>query len=196
MVSQVRIYVSALILAGFSAPLFANPVHYTISFTSTFSTMPTDGSFTYDSATGIFSNFLVDWNNETFDLSADANARNGAATLQCPGEAPTTSFAFDLMAQTLNGCTPSSDYAFFWNVQTGNPAKPYFNFAAAFDGTTFDSIGGFNLTDFREASGGWTVYVPEPGIYSFILAELGLLGFVRKKAARRKRRNSSTAQPA
>ena len=52
----------------------ADSINYTIQFTTTSGTAPTSGSFTYDSATSLFSNFLVEWDIYNFDLTAAANA--------------------------------------------------------------------------------------------------------------------------
>lgn len=47
---------------------------YDISFTLTSGTLlPTSGSFTYDSTTPQFTNFIVDWDSLVFNLTSSAN---------------------------------------------------------------------------------------------------------------------------
>jgi hypothetical protein len=82
---------------------------YTINFTTTFGPAPTSGSFTYDSTTPGFTNFLVVWNGVTFDLTSSANSPLVGAT-GCAGEAPTPAYAFSLLTRALVGCTVN----YFW----------------------------------------------------------------------------------
>jgi len=63
-----------LLLSGFGLAVADDaPVNYTIHFNATSGTAPTSGSFTYDSVTEEFSNFLVEWEGRSFDLTSAAN---------------------------------------------------------------------------------------------------------------------------
>jgi hypothetical protein len=62
-----------LFLLAFPLVLRADVVTtYDITFTGT-GILPTSGSFTYDSTVPQFSNFIVDWEGFTFDLTSAAN---------------------------------------------------------------------------------------------------------------------------
>lgn len=63
------------LLVGFcSISATAGPISYSISFTGT-GTLPTSGSFVYDSTTSRFTNFLVVWNGLSFSgLAGSANS--------------------------------------------------------------------------------------------------------------------------
>jgi hypothetical protein len=63
-----------LLLAVGALPALGAPVLYTIHFNLTLgSTLPTSGSFYYDSSTSTFTSFIVVWNGDTFDLTSSAN---------------------------------------------------------------------------------------------------------------------------
>ena len=62
----------AFLLAA--TPAASVPIHYDISFTlGAGSPLPTAGGFDYDAALPAFSNFVVEWNGHTFDLTTVAN---------------------------------------------------------------------------------------------------------------------------
>lgn len=89
-------------MVAIAAPATATPVMYGITFTNTVTTgaLPAtpSGGFTYDAATGIFSDFTVTHRGVTFDFTAEANGGIGIA-FQCGAGAG----AFDVMAGTT-GC--------------------------------------------------------------------------------------------
>jgi len=67
--------VASLFLIFLAVPL-ARRADTVTTYAITFSgggTIPTSGSFTYDSAVPQFSNFIVDWGGLSFDLTASAN---------------------------------------------------------------------------------------------------------------------------
>jgi hypothetical protein len=93
--------VRVLLLMGvMGSGAFAAAIPYTINFT-TFagSSLPTSGSFTYDSAAALgsqFASFLVGWDGLTFDLTSEANS---PFTLACgPANSSTT---FGILSGTL-----------------------------------------------------------------------------------------------
>lgn len=58
------------------APLDAGPIQYSINFTATLGTAPTNGSFFYDASAPVgsqFSSFTVTWDGIQFDLTRPAN---------------------------------------------------------------------------------------------------------------------------
>jgi len=103
-----RLGVICLFVMAVTFPAHADTLTtYTIDFTTTSGIAPT-GSFTYDSTTGTFSNFLVMWAGDTFDLTAAANGVLIIGTgTGCNGESSTGSYGFAILSQTLTGCAPT-----------------------------------------------------------------------------------------
>ena len=167
----------------------ADGVDYTISFTATSgSPSPTSGSFTYDSSTDQFTNFIVDWDNVEFDLTASANApTNFGAPTGCSG-ASSPGYGFLLMSQALTGCTVKYEW-----IGTAVPVIPVgpiaeFDFFAV---ATTDSVDGI-FTNFpvppgtalNQVSGDWSiaaVATPEPSSYALMLLGVGLVFVLRKR---------------
>src|SRR5215471_9359283 len=80
---------AVIVLLLTAAAPASGATNYAINFTtSSGSPAPLSGSFTYDSTTAVFTNFLVTWNGHTYDLTAAANhvTLGGSG---CAGEAST-----------------------------------------------------------------------------------------------------------
>jgi MYXO-CTERM domain-containing protein len=171
----------------------ADGVDYTINFTTTSgSPSPTSGSFTYDSTTDQFTNFIVDWDNLEFDLTASANApANFGAPTGCSG-ASLPGYGFLLMSQAIMGCNVTYEW---FGFAVPNIATAEFDFFASASINSVDAI----ITDNPlpsgsapvGASGDWSiaaVTTPEPSTAPPMLAGLGVLGLlvvIRKRVALR-----------
>jgi PEP-CTERM motif len=182
-VMKPRLICTALLIAAFSLPMFASPITYNITFTTTTGLAPTSGSFTFDPVTG-FTNFLVLWDGITFNETASANAPNVGLTTGCMGEASTPAYGFMLMQKALVGCNgvPVYTWSKFTNFNTE------FQFKAAI-ATPFgqDTISAGNDMSVSATGGGsWSVTpvtapVPEPSTIGLTLLGLGLLGLMRER---------------
>ncbi|MBL8699879.1 MAG: hypothetical protein JNK67_15985 [Alphaproteobacteria bacterium] len=90
--------VAGLAMLISAAPSAAAPIHYDIDFTlSSGSIAPTSGGFDYDGATGVFSNFVVQWNGLTFDMTGSANSPIVLGTIyqtECGVTGAALAFAF------------------------------------------------------------------------------------------------------
>jgi len=72
--------IAFLALVG-AFPAYGEKIHYTITFTATSENEPSaSGSFDYDSGNKTFSNFLVEWHNELYDLTTSANDATGSSS--------------------------------------------------------------------------------------------------------------------
>lgn len=73
---RARLLLALGILCGVATLAQAAPIDYTLTFTATDgdAPLPASGSFTYDADTPLFTNVHVLWNNQDFDLTADANS--------------------------------------------------------------------------------------------------------------------------
>ena len=92
-----RVVFSACVLAAaglFVRPAAAVPIDYSITFAPDSGLAPASGSFTYDSAVPLFTNFQVVWNGFDFDLTSSANDPLVYLTnAACLGAGPSTGFA-------------------------------------------------------------------------------------------------------
>jgi hypothetical protein len=193
--TMVRTRVAAVLAAAsfFAVHLtaMAAPVHYNIQFSGSTvsSTLPT-GSFDYDPTTPAFSNFVVEWNGRSFDLTGGANSptvfvSNVAGAPVC-GATSGAEKSFLLLSK--DSCLPQELAPKEWEL-----------FPLGSDSLHFDFVGGggeaemFFTSSFVDyanecqpdcGSGSWEISraIPEPGT-------LALLGFgLAGLAASRRRR--------
>jgi hypothetical protein len=178
-IMRIKLLVIGLLLIAVSLPVRASSVNYTISFTtSAGSPGPTSGSFTYDSSTGTFSNFVVAWDGYSFDLTSSANSPFDVHPSGCTGEASTGAFAFEILSKTLT-CPSAPEYFWFGQPRVG-PTQG-FVFEDEVSASAYDQIGTFlpatGATD--SAEGSWTisaVTTPEPS--ELLLLGSGLVGLM------------------
>jgi hypothetical protein len=186
--------VSLLAAAALSLPSYAAEIDYNIDFSlSQYSVLlPTSGSFGYDPAVG-FTNFIVNWDGESFDLTSAAN--NLTLTADPPtGCGPATGgyqYAFLLMTRTATGC----DAHYAWGgTNAGFFGYDQFSFILnpGGDSTSQDVITQINSIPqamvYDTASGSWTT-APELGALGMVLlGALALAGTrIRRAAAFRRR---------
>ncbi|MBS1826303.1 MAG: hypothetical protein JST93_13355 [Acidobacteria bacterium] len=74
---RLSILAGLVLLATLATPAVQAGTTYNINFSGS-GTLPTAGSFVYDSGTSTFSAFTVEWAGITFDLTASANAPSTA----------------------------------------------------------------------------------------------------------------------
>jgi len=189
-------WTAALVLLGAACTLQAGAINYTINFVGESDLLPT-GSFTYDAAAPLFTNFIVSWDGLTFDLTASANAPNdvGAGGPACLGglAGPAAGFAW------MNpGC---QTFPVGW---AGDATPVGNNVIGAFDFLESDSnrqitaphVDGTNAIDddtgrqgtFTISAASSTSPTPEPATFGVILGGLGLL------VLRRIRQNTAVAR--
>lgn len=193
-----RSLVVALLLVGPCAlPAFAGQVNYQIDFTgaSVMNTPLPFGSFAYDPAGG-FSNFFVNWNGVTFDLTSSANAPALAAdpATGCDSAASDHQYGFIFMRQAATGCAAPAAYAWSGQYYGGSAAQFAFilNVTSGLS-VAQDLIAGLVYSDVPLSppmdlgSGGWTVS-PEPSSLAMgLAAALCLAGMKLAGRSRRSR---------
>ncbi len=162
---------------------------YTINFTLNAPSVlaPTSGTFDYDPASG-FSNFLVNWDGEQYDLTAGANSPLGSG---CGTYNAALSFA---LIEGLRPCESETRTGDSWAVGVSNHFSQ-FDFAGGLDGDDVvllsPVINDNTLTAVSTNTGGWTVTestttTPEPT--TAITALLGAFLILRKRQASSARR--------
>jgi hypothetical protein len=180
----------AVLFAAIGAPHAQADVmtNYTISFSGT-GTLPTSGSFTYDSTTPAFSSFIVVWDGLTFNLTSAANSpgiagptppacisgdSGAAASFQlltnCGG--PTTEWQANPLGTFVNFIflTPETSSA----CETGHNC---IGFSASASSSTLDGAGGtFSVA---------VTTAPEPRSLALMLLGLGLVFVMRKRISQK-----------
>src|SRR5579884_1510965 len=101
---------SSLALPAATTP--SGPTTYNIRFNVAYGGPAPIGSFTYDPAKG-FSNFIVQWNGYTFDLTAAADKPVVVQNFSpaCAGVSG-AALAFAILSQQVTGCSAVGNYAF------------------------------------------------------------------------------------
>jgi len=183
----------AVLFVGLGAPAaFADT--YTINFTVTFGIPAPSGAFTWDGTS--FSNFIVNWDGFSFDLTSAANAPIVTGT-QCGTSSAAASFAL------LNGtvvCSPNNTPTPLWKSDSSIDFLGQFAFIeTSLPGPSNSEIlitaqqAGLSNAPSNNPEGTWTiadttVATPEPGTLSSL--SLGMVGLglcwwmTRKREAR------------
>ena len=186
----------SLVVLAFPLALRADTVTtYDITFTGV-GTLPTSGSFTYDSTVPQFSNFIVDWDGFTFNLTASANNPNSfGGTPACIGSNTGAAAGFAL----LTDCTGAGNMA--WEaVQAVNMVDFEFladqagceafgpceniddNYGIAPDPTPESGAGSFSITAVPPT----TTVTPEPsGLLLFATGLAGCAGTALRRFRRK-----------
>ena len=103
--------VTVAILAALAGPAQASIIHYTINFTVETGSPTPSGSFDYDPTVG-FSNLIVSWDGELFDLTGSANA---------PGVGGTCTSSYqNLFLAISGGSACQSQTTIEWSAETYN----------------------------------------------------------------------------
>lgn len=181
------------LVVGASAAAQAAEIVYDINFTNDFSDVaaPT-GSFTYNAATSQFTNFTVNWDALTFDLTAAANTfSGGAGAPACVGNLSGGAAAFAFLSpgcQTFQDSWDAtaapqqnqSELAFFDFVDSSDTVQigsPGVDATDATDGDT-GARGNFTITAIDTSISSTT---PEPGTVALLAGGLGLLWLRRRR---------------
>ncbi len=155
-------------------PAYADIItNYKINFTAATGTAPVTVSFTYDSTTPLFTNFLVTWNGNTYNLTAEANSPTLGGS-GFGGESSTPAYGFGIMSSSL---TYSGLKSFVWSGFAGQGVggKGIFDFIAGTPiGNDFISAGGVG-TGKPTAVGHYTI-APVPIPAALLLLGPGLVG--------------------
>jgi len=187
------------LLTAFSQPMRADVVTtYDITFTGT-GTLPTSASFTYDSTVPQFSNFIVDWDGFSFNLTSEANSPYTEGAVPCVGSNTGAALGFAM----LTTCNVPGNAQWQADYPAGNA---YFYLLAGTaadcaDVGPCDSITESLSTNSIEFAGGGGSFavtavaappsVPEPGTLPLSLSAMLIGSWVW--AARRRARTDSYA---
>lgn len=187
--------VALLVSASVTPNAYADTLtNYTITFTGAWQgmTVPTSGSFTYDSTVPSFSNFDVTWDGTTFDLTNGANlmATNGVgAQPSCLDNAEGAQAAFLFLTSCPS--SPGAGTFFLWSGTTPAPGYGVFQFLydsanygeEQFEGVSPQTPGMMSAV----ANGSFTVspttVTPEPGTLALLLLGVAFGLVMRKRFA-------------
>lgn len=177
------------LVTGGGAAARAGAITYNINFTGTDDGLPV-GSFTYDAAVPAFTNFLVQWNGLTFDLTSSANSPfdDGATGPACLGGLTGAAAGFAWMNP---GC---QTFTVGWRADTtpsGNSIIASFNFVEQ-DSSPQIGVhqdGEDAIDNDTGARGAFTISpaettVPEPASFWVLASGLGLMLLVRRSPLR------------
>jgi hypothetical protein len=178
--------VSLGLIALVARPVQATDVitTYTINFTTTSGAAPASGSFSYDSTNPQFTNFIVNWDGFSFDLTSSANSPSVGPS-GCPGEASTPLYGFELITQTIPTSCGQASVSYIWGATTPGPGASFVFEANA--NSQAEQIAqvthdiGQNPAD---AVGSWavsTAAVSEPSSLILLGSALGLMVSARRK---------------
>jgi hypothetical protein len=179
-----------LSVAGLESHAYASPIVYDFNWISEGNLpLPTSGSFTYDSAAAVgsqFSDFVVDWDGFSFNFTANANS----ATVSSTCGAVTSPQIFQFLTGTPE-CTPTPN-TFSWIGNAGGPSPTFNIFDTSGLGTTDIELGASSGTQVTGSpapvSGLYSVSTastPEPSMFIVLLAGCAFLVLKRARANRK-----------
>ena len=121
----------ASLFALFSAMASSSIITYDISFTASSGPLPTSASFDFDDTIPVFSNFVVVWEFQTFDLTISANTGASMSPLSpylgsCGLGALGAQLSFLILSHDT--CVTSSERSRSWDVSSNPSAVSPFTF--------------------------------------------------------------------
>jgi hypothetical protein len=139
--------------------------------------LPTSGTFTYDSTTHAFTNFVVVWDGSTINLETVANAGpNVQGVDSCLGSATGGAATYLMMTSCpFNTYEP-------WLAPSGGT----FAFTESLNGTNYSSIraGSLSSSDTQSWGDFTLTETPEPATYVLLLTGIGVILLTMRKTIR------------
>ena len=163
-----------------AAAVHAAPVTYNINFTGV-GTLPTSGSFTYDAANPVFTNFIVVWQGISFNLTAGANVAFAAGACNTPGTPAEDAFSFLSNPVCGSGAFQSGWQAF---PVLATYVFSFNRFDLQFGATDWVSVetGTSGPAGLQGANGAFSIAaVPEPATLPMVLAGGAWLAWRRRR---------------
>jgi len=170
----VVVFLFTLLISLTAAPATASPITYAIIFTGT-GTLPSAGTFTYDSDTSTFTNFFVIWNALVFNLTPSAN--NPFLTVPGPACISGLSGGAATFAVMTGTCTPPG--AGGRTLWSANTQDRFFFFTTDATNTQTLAVQGISSHPIptENNEGGWHLStVPEPSTLLFMMAAFVCIG--------------------